>query len=90
MRLFLDLISVITFSPSITDVTEEDISENIKFLKKNEWFLRYLNHAESRKLIVSNKDVRFAIGKLNTNRMRRNPYKNKYQRKIQKAMRKAL
>ncbi|WP_163530074.1 hypothetical protein [Halobacillus ihumii] len=89
MRVLMGLISVITFSPPIPDVTEEDICENIRFLKKNEWFRRDLKHPESRKMIVSNKDVRFAIGKLNTKRLKRNPYKYKYQRKIQKVMCKA-
>ncbi|WP_079529588.1 hypothetical protein [Halobacillus hunanensis] len=89
MKFLMDLMSVITFSPPITDVTEEDICENIRHLKKNEWFQRDLSHADFRKLIVSNKDVRFAIGKLNTKRLKRNPYKYKYQRKIQKVMCKA-
>ncbi|UOR13713.1 hypothetical protein [Halobacillus amylolyticus] len=88
VRFLSDLASIISFSPFITEVTGERIGENLKYLKRNEWFQKYLNNDESRKLIVSDKYVRNEIGKLNTKSIKRNPYKNKYQKYVRKVLQK--
>ena len=64
------------------DVTDEEIEKNIKFLNKYEWFQSYLDNEEHRKLINENEDVRFIIGKINIEKMKRNSYRNKYKKKI--------
>jgi hypothetical protein len=69
------------------DVTEEEIAKNIKFLQEYEWFQEYLNDIKFENLISEHKDVRYVIGKFDTEKMRKNTeYRIKYQKKIQKVI----
>ena len=68
---------------SVKDVTEEEIEKNIKFLNKYEWFQSYLENEEHRKLINENDDVRFVIGKMNIEKMKKDSYRNKSKKKIE-------
>ncbi|MFA9559500.1 hypothetical protein ACERII_19505 [Evansella sp. AB-rgal1] len=82
MRFVLNLISIISFSPFITDVTEEQIGENIKLLKKHQWFQNYLSNEEYRRLIIKDKDVREVIGRFNNKKMDNDSYHTKFQKKL--------
>ena len=69
------------------DVTEEEIEKNIKSLKEYQWFQSYLNDVTFENLIKEHKDVRYVIGKLNTEKMKnRAGYYKKYQQKIHKVL----
>ena len=85
MGALLELIGSIgtLFFSSMKDVTDEEIEKNIKFLNKYDWFQSYLDNEEYRKLINENEDVRFIIGKINIEKMKRNSYRNKYKKKIE-------
>ena len=85
MGALLELIGSIgtLFISSMKDVTDEEIEKNIKFLNKYEWFQSYLDNEEHRKLINENEDVRFIIGKINIEKMKRNSYRNKSKKKIE-------
>lgn len=68
------------------DVTEEEIEKNINFLKEYQWFQKYLDNGQPENLIMNDKDVRFVIGKLNSEKMKKNTYYKKQQKKIQKVL----
>ncbi|ADH97776.1 hypothetical protein Bsel_0231 [[Bacillus] selenitireducens MLS10] len=70
---FTDLISMLSFSPFITNITEEDIRRNLKLLKQHTWFLHYLEDDSYRQLIISDRDVRQTIGSLNPKRISSSP-----------------
>jgi hypothetical protein len=85
--LFELLGSIGTFLFSLTkDVTEEEIEKNINFLKEYQWFQKYLDNDKFENLIMNDKDVRFVIGKLNSEKMKKNAYYKKHQIKIQKEL----
>ena len=65
----LGSISTIIFS-FIKAATEEEIEENIKFLKEYQWFQNYLDDVTFNKLIKEHEDVRRVIGNINTNKMK--------------------
>ena len=75
-------IGTLIFS-SKKDITEEEIEKNINFLNKYDWFQSYLDNEEYKKLIKENVDVRFIIGKINSEKMKRNSYRNKYKKKLE-------
>lgn len=75
-------IGTLIFS-SKKDITEEEIEKNIKFLNKYDWFQSYLDNEEHRKLINENDDVRFVIGKMNIEKMKKESYRNNYKQKIE-------
>ncbi|MEI3614163.1 hypothetical protein [Pseudogracilibacillus sp. SO30301A] len=78
------------FIPSLINVSEEDIGENLKHLKKHQWFKNYLSNEEHKKLIVHNKNVRKIIGGLKTRKLEREPYLLRCQKKINKILIKEL
>ncbi|NEU29245.1 hypothetical protein GN156_00405 [bacterium LRH843] len=68
------------------DISEEKIDKNIKFLKRYEWFQEYFGNEQYKKLITENDDVRYIIGKLNTDKMEKVSYQKKYKKKIAKLL----
>ena len=85
-KILLDILGFVSFSGPYPDVYEEDISNNIKLLKKNQWFQGLMNDEKYRELVVRDKYVRYEIGYLNTERLQRNVYKDRYKKKIQKVL----
>jgi len=84
----LGSISTIIFS-FIKAATEEEIEENIKFLKEYHWFQNYLDYDTFNKLIIEHDDVRRVIGNANTNKMKTRPrYYKKHKKKIHDVLRK--
>lgn len=85
--LFELLGSIGTFLFTLTkEVTVDEIEKNINFLKEYQWFQKYLENDKFENLIMNDKDVRFAIGKLNSEKMKKNAYYKKHQIKIQKVL----
>lgn len=84
----LSLVTVGFFGTIWNDrgVTPEEIDENMRLLKKNCWFQKLLRNEKERDLIIHNKDVRYVIGSLNTDRLKRNSHKDHYRKKIRKVL----
>ncbi|MFC5772837.1 hypothetical protein [Ectobacillus antri] len=74
--------------PFTKDVTEEEIEKNIHFLKKYQWFQSYLKDDKFKSFIMKDKDVRFVIGKLNSEKMDQDQYHKKQRKKLQQILRK--
>lgn len=92
MGILLELIASIgtlIFS-SMKDVTEEEINNNIEFLKQYEWFQAYIDNEQHNKLINENDKVRHVIGKINSDKMWRSTYQNKYRKKVAVILQKQL
>lgn len=88
LKIVLNIISILSFSLLITDVTEEQIGENITYLKKQHWFQNYLSSEKYRKLIIHDKDVRTVIGTFNNKKLNRHSYQRKCQKKLDKVFEK--
>lgn len=87
MRNFvLNMLSIITFSSLITEVTEMEIEKNIRELKKYQWFNNLLEDGRYRSQIIHDKDVRETIGRFNVE----NLDSASYQKKLQKMLRKKV
>ena len=86
-KIFLNIISIISFSPFITNVTEDDISKNITQLKKNKWFKDLLQDHRFRQFIIHDREIRTVIGEFNSDTLMKNPYRKRYKRKIMRAFR---
>ena len=82
----LGSISTIIFS-FIKAATEEEIEENIKFLKEYHWFQNYLDDDTFNKLIKEHEDVRRVIGNINNEKMKT---KARYYKKTQKRIHNVL
>ncbi|MBR7553601.1 hypothetical protein ACFFJI_11450 [Allobacillus sp. GCM10007491] len=87
-KVLLDILGYISFSAPYPDVDTNDISNNLKVLKRTQWFQALMKDEKHRELIVHNKDVRYEIGYLNTERLKRNAHKDRYKNKIQKILEK--
>lgn len=85
-KVLLDLLGIISFWGPYPDVDEADINHNIQLLKKNQWFQALMNDEKYRKLIVHDQDVRYEIGYLNTERLKKNVHKERYRKRIQKVL----
>lgn len=90
MDTFFDLINIITnfFSIFSKEVTEEKIEKNIGALQKNDWFRELLANETYHQLIQQNTDVRYAIGRLNTKKVEKDPTNPRFQRAIKRAIQK--
>lgn len=75
-------IGTLIFS-SMKDITDEEINKNIEFLKRYDWFKELLENNEYKKLINENDNVRYVIGKINIEKMKKITYQNKYRKKIE-------
>src|SRR5699024_653640 len=89
-KFFLDILGCISLWGQWPEVSGADINNNIKLLKKTHWFQTFLKNEEYRELIIHNNDVRYEIGDLNTNRLKRNIQNDRYRRKIQRLLEKKI
>ncbi|MEH7126138.1 hypothetical protein V7127_23275 [Bacillus sp. JJ1773] len=88
MGTFLELLGAIgqiAFS-FMKEVTEEEIEKNITYLKRYEWFDYYLNNDTYKELIDKNREVRYAIGKCNIAKMKKNKYNLFVEKRIKKVL----
>jgi hypothetical protein len=90
MDTFFDLVNIITnfFSIFSKEVTEERIERNIVALQKIDWFRALLANETYHHLIHHNKDVRYAIGRLNLKKLKKDPSNPRFQRAIKRAIQK--
>ncbi|MBU5266672.1 hypothetical protein [Virgibacillus proomii] len=78
------------FIPSLINVSEEDIGENLQQLKKYQWFKNYLSNEKYKKLIVHNKNVRKTIGRFKLHKLDRESYLVRCQKKMNQILIKEL
>jgi hypothetical protein len=71
-------------------VTGEHVGENLKLLKKHQWFNDYLKDEKYKKLIVHNEHVRQTIGRFNTNKLGRESYLVKCKKKLNQVLTREL
>ncbi|GIN72925.1 hypothetical protein J14TS2_34000 [Bacillus sp. J14TS2] len=76
-------INLFAIVPLIPRVNEEDIGENIKHLKKHQWFQDLLRNGMYRELIIHDQQVRKTIGKFNSNKLEKKSFTNRYEKKLQ-------
>lgn len=69
---------------------EEQITKNIKKIKKRNWYKVLLENDEYRKLIIYNKDVRTVIGRFKTEKLNQQNYQMKCQRKLEAILNKKM
>ncbi|MGP9039528.1 hypothetical protein [Cytobacillus kochii] len=81
-KFLLNFISIISFSPFITQVTQEDVTYNMRKLKEYNWFNAYLQNEIYQHLITHNERVRNLIGGFNTRRFNHRPYQKKMDKKL--------
>lgn len=67
-------------------ITEDEITKNIKSLKKTEWFPNYLDNYSYKQFIIHDREMRTAIGKFNAKKLNKNPNRKKYKRKIDRIL----
>lgn len=85
LLIFAIVVFINLYSPSLRNY-EEDISENLKYLKKQQWFLDYLNQENYYDFIIQNKRVRKTIANFKTRKLHRKSYLMKCQNKLHKVL----
>jgi hypothetical protein len=90
MVLLVDACNLIFSYAYAYNVSEDDIQANMEQLRKNDWFQQYVRCEPYRQLLISDKDVRRRIGKLNNKRLAKNPHKESYQHIVTKALQKKI
>ncbi|AIF65584.1 hypothetical protein GZ22_02250 [Terribacillus saccharophilus] len=86
MIILLDVFSILMLSSISGSYSEDDTQHNIENLKKTDWFQQYLKQQPYRDLLISDKDVRKVIGRLNNKKLAKNPQREAYQRIVTKAL----
>lgn len=76
------MISIISFAPFITQVTQADVTNNLRKLKDYSWFNAYLQNEIYRNLIIHNVRVRNVIGEFNEKRFNHGSYQKKMDKKL--------
>ena len=87
MSLLLDILNL-SFYLSFLKPDEEDVSRNIRALKKYEWFEGYYENEQYKQLIIHNRKVRMKLGNFNTKKVENSKYQSFYKNKIDKVLRK--
>ena len=89
-KFLLDVQGFISLWGTWPEVSGEDINNNIRLLKKTHWFQTLLKNEKYRELIIHNNDVRYEIGDLNTDRLKRHIHHDRYRRKVQGLLEKKI
>ncbi|MCR8981080.1 hypothetical protein [Brevibacillus laterosporus] len=89
MPLILDFLNLLMYVPFLKP-DEEQITKNIKKIKKRNWYKVLLENDEYRKLIIYNKDVRTVIGRFKTEKLNQQNYQMKCQRKLEAILNKKM
>lgn len=71
-------------------VDEEDISKNMRQLKKDHWFQLLLTDDKYREQIVHNHKVRQTIGRMNTKKLQKESYNFRCQNKLKYVLQAAV
>lgn len=72
--------------PYRTNISEDEICENMKVLKKNKWFQNILRNEKYRQFIIHDREIRNLIGKFNHEKLQKNLFHQKYERKLMAAL----
>ncbi len=86
MSLIFDLLELFSSFSLTKKVTEDDITENINYLKKQSWFQEYLENDRFRHVIIYDQKVRDFIGKLKTSKLKKDRYVYKTEHKLHKLL----
>ncbi|MBB5147288.1 hypothetical protein HNQ35_002506 [Cerasibacillus quisquiliarum] len=86
---FFDVIEIF-FYYVLKKPDEEDMSKNIRMLKKYGWFQELLQDGRARELIIHDWQVRQVIGKMNHKKFDRPFYQYRYEQKLRKILIKKL
>lgn len=71
-------------------VTEDQIGENFRFLKKQQWFQPYLVDDQARHLIINDAKVRNLIGQCRIKRMNGSFYEQRYENRFRRLIQSKL
>ena len=82
VKMILNLLSLISFSPFVTDVTEKEIGKNMDKVKKQSWFQPYLQQEPFRYLVIHDPSVREAIGSFRYSKLDIPSYQKKCEDKL--------
>ena len=75
---------------SCINPNEKNVENNIRHLKKYQWFQFYLEDEKYRHLIIYDNDVRKVIGKFNVKKIDKDFYSFRCQEKLDKILTKKL
>ncbi|AYB38941.1 hypothetical protein [Brevibacillus laterosporus] len=89
MPLILDFLNLLMYVPFLKP-DEEQITKNIKKIRKCNWYKVLLENDEYRKLIIYNTDVRTVIGRFKTEKLNQQNYQMKCQRKLEAILNKKM
>ena len=89
MSFVLDLLNFSVYYPFFTP-DKEDISKNIRTLKRYEWFNAYAQHEQYAQLIIHHPKIRKMLGSLHTKRVANPKYQAYYKKKIDNVLNKQL
>lgn len=77
----IETLNIAAYLPFLA-VDEEDISKNMRQLKKYHWFQILLNNDKYREQIIHNHKVRQTIGRMNTQKLYKKTYNAKCQNRL--------
>lgn len=83
---FVIFLNIALYLPSYFTVSEEEITENLRLLKRQSWFQQLLQDERYNKLIVHDKDVRSVIGKFNSKRIQVLFFQRRYEKRLQRVL----
>lgn len=80
--LFVIFLNIALYLPSYFSVSEEDVTENIRLLRRQAWFQQLLQYDPYHALIVHDSEVRRTIGKFNKKRLEISFYQRRYEKRL--------
>lgn len=83
---FIIFLNIALYLPGYFTVSEEEITENLRSLKRQSWFQQLLQDESHSKLIVHDKDVRNVIGKFNSKRIQVLFFQRRYEKRLQRVL----
>lgn len=85
MALLLDILFNLIL-PYQKQVTEDEITTNMRLLKQNEWFNALLAIPSYQQFIIHDREIRKTIGAFSTNKLTRKPNHPVFKRKLLQAL----
>lgn len=85
MALLLDILFNLIL-PYQKQVTEDEITTNVRLLKQNEWFNNLLSLPSYQQFIIHDREIRMTIGHFSTSKLTRKPNHPRFKRKLLRAL----
>ncbi|HLR42675.1 MAG TPA: hypothetical protein VK067_05445 [Pseudogracilibacillus sp.] len=85
MALFLDILFNLIL-PYQKQVTEDEITTNMRLLKQNDWFNALLFIPSYQQFIIHDREIRKTIGNFSTSKLRQQPNHPRFKRKLLAAL----